>query len=454
MLYVFLCHSQDIHRTACQGKIDRLDSLLQSTDLHAQDDQGRSLLHWAVGCNQHEVFAHLVALGIDINWEDREGNTALYVAVQFDRDSLFDQLIELQADQSWIAKEGAQLLERAILDQRLSYVKKLVNLGVELEVTNAWGSTPLVIAARIGADEIATWLREQGADESKIQALTMKGPYMGQQPPGLNRAVFAPNFISIEQYEFGSVFSKDGTEFFYAVALGNKPIVRYSKLIEGVWSQPETILSHDKYGFNDPFLSPDESRLYFISKRNMEGTDAKEDHDIWYVERQSSGWSEPINAGTNINSSDNEYYISFTTDGTMYFASNVNAEGDTKQSNQDIYYAPFVDGEFQKAVRLPDEINTAAYEADVFVDPEEAYLIFCSRRAEGFGRGDMYISFKDENGSWTQATNMGNLVNTEYHELCPFVTADGKYLFYTSNQDIYWVGAEVIEQLRKEAFSE
>ena len=169
VLYVFLCHSQDIHRTACQGKIDRLDSLLQSTDLHAQDDQGRSLLHWAVGCNQHEVFAHLVALGIDINWEDREGNTALYVAVQFDRDSLFDQLIELQADQSWIAKEGAQLLERAILDQRLSYVKKLVNLGVELEVTNAWGSTPLVIAARIGADEIATWLREQGADESKIQ---------------------------------------------------------------------------------------------------------------------------------------------------------------------------------------------------------------------------------------------------------------------------------------------
>ena len=71
--------------------------------------------------------------------------------------------------------------------------------------------------------------------------------------------------------------------------------------------------------------------------------------------------------------------------------------------------------------------------------------------AEGYGRGDLYISFKTEQGQWTKALNMGLSINTQHHELCPFVTHDGNYLFYTSQQDIYWVGTEIIEELQKKA---
>lgn len=274
--------------------------------------------------------------------------------------------------------------------------------------------------------------------------------YLEQKPPSLTPAVFAPGLVSMNtESEFGSVFNKDGTAFYYGVDKNGSTEIRFSELLKDKWTKPKTILSHENYGFNDPFLSPDEKRLYFISKKALDGVGAKEDHDIWYVEKEGKGWSEPINPGTNINSNSEEYYISFTQNGTMYFSSN-KSNSEEEKGNFDIYSSKNIDGKFQKSVKLGDEINTPNYEADVFVDPEETYLIFCAQRPEGLGRGDLYISFKNEDGSWTKSMNMGEKINSKNHELCPFVSKDGKYFFYTSNQDIYWVSSKIIEDLKQE----
>ena len=107
-----------------------------------------------------------------------------------------------------------------------------------------------------------------------------------------------------------------------------------------------------------------------------------------------------------------------------------------------------VDGAFLPPVRLDAAVNTNGYEADVFVAPDASYLIFCSTREGGLGRGDLYISFKNANGGWSKAVNMGPSINTPHYEYCPFVSKDGNYLFYTSQQDIYWVSTEIIEVLR------
>ncbi len=267
--------------------------------------------------------------------------------------------------------------------------------------------------------------------------------YLKQRLPSTTPVIFAPNLISKKGvYEFGSVFNKSATEFFYGVNVNGKEEIRYSKLIGDHWSEPRTILSHEKYGYNDPFLSPDEQRLYFISQRSLDGLNKKEDYDIWYVKRLSNGWSEPMNAGTNINSESSEYYISFTNSGTMYFSSN------KLGNNFDIYASKVVNGKFQQATRLSDSINTPAYEADVFIDPDEKYIIFCATRKDGLGRGDLYISFKRKNGTWSTSINMGDRINTKGHELCPFVSKDGNYLFYTSNQDIYWVSTKIFDNYR------
>ena len=286
----------------------------------------------------------------------------------------------------------------------------------------------------------------KNADFSQSTQENLK--YLKQTPPSLTPKVFASDLISKNnEYEFGSVFNKEGTEFYYGVNVNGKEEIRYSKLIGESWSSPKVLLENSMYGYNDPFLSPDEDRLYFISRRAMDGQGKPKDYDIWYVEKEGAGWSEPINAGPNINSNNNEYYISFTKSGTLYFSSNKNA-AQNMQNDFDIYASKQIDGKFQEPIALSDSINTPNYEADVFIDPNESYIIFCAQRKDGLGQGDLYISFKKSDGSWSTSKNMGQPINSKGHELCPFVTADGKYLFYTSNQDIYWVSTKILEDYK------
>ncbi|MEL6535779.1 MAG: hypothetical protein AAFQ98_10225, partial [Bacteroidota bacterium] len=175
-------------------------------------------------------------------------------------------------------------------------------------------------------------------------ALGQSSNYLSQTPPSTTPEVFAPGLISQpDAYEFGSVFNADFTEFYYSVNVQGRSETRQLLLQDGQWTAPKVILEHPSFGHNDPFLSPDEQRLYFISPRPQDGQGPAKDYDIWYVKRQGDGWSEPINAGPHINTQGNEYYISFTETGTMYFGSN------RQDNNFDIYSSAYQDGEFQEA---------------------------------------------------------------------------------------------------------
>ncbi len=261
--------------------------------------------------------------------------------------------------------------------------------------------------------------------------------------------IFAPDFFSKNnESEFGSVFSKNGKEFYFAVDKNDNSEIRYSKLKNGKWTEPIVIMDHDEYSFNDPFLSSSENKLFYISNMPRNETDTINDYDIWYSSKINGGWSKPINAGGNINSDKNEYYISFTANDKMYFSSNKNADLN-RDHDFDIYTSVYNNGGFQEPERISSPINSRRYEADVFIAPDESYIIFCAALENGYGNGDLYISFKNKKSrEWSKPKNMGKLINSEKHELCPFVTKDGKFLFYTSNQNIYWVSTKIIGNYR------
>lgn len=279
------------------------------------------------------------------------------------------------------------------------------------------------------------------AQETKIK-------YFDQAPAGTTWSVFAPGIISLPgRVEFGSIYSKDGKEFYYAIEIAGKAEILFQTLEKSKWSAPKQLLAHHEYSYNDPFLTPDEKRLFFISNQSMDGVGAKKDYDIWFIERQGNNWSKPVNAGKAINTAKNEYYMSFTKTGAIYFSSNVNsAEG---VDDYDIYTCRYENGQFKPAQRLGPGVNTSGYEADVYVDPNETYLIYCSNRPGTFGRGDLFISYKNADGTWSQSKNLGKEVNADKTEYCPFVTPDGKFLLFTAHGDIRWVDAAIIEKLRK-----
>lgn len=271
--------------------------------------------------------------------------------------------------------------------------------------------------------------------------------YFDQVPPGTTPAVFAPGKVSLPgQFEFGATYSKNRNEFYYGVETNGKAETRLMKFENGKWVGPEKLLVHEVYSYNDPFLSPDEQRLYVISDRPKTGTGEKKDYDIWYIQRNAGKWSEPVNAGNNINTSGNEYYISFTKGGKMYFSSN--GKGNAEKKQYDIYASEFKNGQFQPAVAAGSGVNTEHYEADVFVAPDESYLVFAANRPGGLGSGDLYVSFRQPDGKWSPAKSLGNAINTDTDDFCPYVSPDGKYLFYASRGDVYWVSTEVLNKFR------
>jgi hypothetical protein len=72
----------------------------------------------------------------------------------------------------------------------------------------------------------------------------------------------------------------------------------------------------------------------------------------------------------------------------------------------------------------------------------------------GYGKDDLYVSFRLGDGSWGEPVNLGEGVNSEESENRPCMTWDGNYFFFTSNRsgdrDIYWVDATIIDRLKTE----
>ena len=279
-------------------------------------------------------------------------------------------------------------------------------------------------------------------------------PFLGQPLPDTEPEIFAPGLVSKpDAYEYGSVWSADGREFYFGVNVGERAEIRGIRWTDGGWTPEFVVVGHPAYTFGDPFLSPDEQRLYFISNRPLGGLSGPaKDFDLWYVDRRGEGWSEPIRVGGPVNSSFDEYYVSFSAEGRLYFASN-RAGGD-RSHDFDIYSAEPSGSGFARPRRVPGNANTRHYEADAFVARDESYVIYSSSRPEGLGQGDLYVSFRREDGSWAEGISLGPSVNTEGHELCPFVTADGRFFFFTSNEDIYWVDASILNRLRSSQIRE
>ena len=199
------------------------------------------------------------------------------------------------------------------------------------------------------------------------------------------------------------------------------------------WSKPEIANFSGRYTDLEPFLSPDGLRLYFASNRpvSKDSTSLK-DFDIWYVERSNPNttWSEPINAGTSVNSSFDEFYPSVTSNNNLYFT----AIKENMNGQDDIFVSTWNGTDYEQSIALSEGVNTKGAEFNAFVAPDESYILFSGwRRPDGIGSGDLYIS-KRVNGEWQTATNLGETINSKQTDYCPFVNPATGTLYFTSRR--------------------
>ncbi len=270
---------------------------------------------------------------------------------------------------------------------------------------------------------------------SQDELPVLEGAYLGQNPPGLTAKVFAPWYVATRHRDYSGSFTPDMKEFYFTrmnVDTGKWWLIRF-KYENSQWL--ESVVG-PRVG--RPILAPDGNIMHLGNK---------------YMERTENGWSEVKSLGPIFEREDwGIMRLSSSDNGTYVF--------DDYKNNDVLRISKIENGKRQPARLLGPQINSGKFTAHPFIAQDASYLIWESEKEDGFGDKDLYISFRQRDGSWGKAQNLGSTINTDGNESGAYVSPDGQYLFFNRNPapnkdgvdlegDIYWVDAQVLEELRR-----
>lgn len=183
-----------------------------------------------------------------------------------------------------------------------------------------------------------------------------------------------------------------------------------------------------------PVLALDESSLFFTSRRvrpdssnsrivDPETNEYKEDIYVSFKDEEGQ-WMKP--EILNLNSDDNDATISVSPDGQTLFVYR-DSLGDGR-----ILYSKLIGEIWSDPAKLGSDINTDNWETHATVSADGSTLFFVSDRPGGYGGRDIYRCVKLPNGEWSRALNAGPVLNTKYDEDSPFLTPDGRGMYFAS----------------------
>jgi len=238
-------------------------------------------------------------------------------------------------------------------------------------------SLPLILLSIAGLSGVS-----QAQDDMPVH----EDSYLGQTPPGQIPEVFAPGIVTTDRFEYGATFTPDLKEFYFTRATGegrNREFVAF-KNEGGQWV--ETIISR---ALGQPLISPD-GKVMHLGRR--------------YQERTEDGWSEVQELDQSFRE-ENRFIMRMSSaeNGTYYFDT-----FDETNPEFPLRYSRLVNGQREAPKALSEVINTGTQLNHPFIAPDESYLIWDAKREDGFGDSDIYISFRDKDGNWGAAINLGD----------------------------------------------
>ncbi|MEO5599981.1 MAG: OmpA family protein [Cyclobacteriaceae bacterium] len=230
-----------------------------------------------------------------------------------------------------------------------------------------------------------------------------------------------------------------------AISDANYPIIadipKLQMLASGLVIESLDKNVNSDYSELNPLLSPDGKTLYFSRKNHPQNVGGSKDReDIWFSELDSSGhWQIARNMGSNFNNPEPNFINSIqsvTPDGrtAIMLLGNKYPEKGKGKMLAGVSISSNVGGNWSKpvAITITNDYNFNE-KANYFLTNNRKTLILSVEREDSFGDRDLYVSFMQEDSVWSAPLNLGDVINTANEESAPFLAADDKTLYFSSN---------------------
>lgn len=230
--------------------------------------------------------------------------------------------------------------------------------------------------------------------------------------------------------EFNPTFTADGQTVVFTRNVGRQEDFYSSWMKNEVWQEARALQdlnTPDNEGAH--CLSKDGKTMYFTACQRSDGLGSC---DLYMTRMDGGHWSDPVNLGGQVNSRHWDSQPTLSADGRLLIFSSKRPNG---QGGADLWYTTrSVGGAWREAKSLPGSINSHGDEETPFLHADGKTLYFSSNGHPGMGMQDLFVSRLIGDSLWSEPENLGYPINTSEQEQAMTVGLDGETAYFSSNR--------------------
>ena len=255
-------------------------------------------------------------------------------------------------------------------------------------------------------------------------------------------ALVGPGTISTGLQETSAAVTPDGATLYFMRSdfAERDDTILVSHRVAGHWGAPRVASFSGRWHDSEPTLSPDGRRLYFVSNRPLRPggaplTAEMNGHrfagtNLWFVQRRPDGrWGEPIHVDGALNDGAMIYNPSVAANGDIYFSAH--------RPDSGAAYQIYVARRTAQGYAAPQRValgDVARNRMDPAIDPRQRFLVYAGNEGDSLGSADLYIAFRQPDGSWGKPLHLPGEVNSTALENAPSLGPRFGELFVSSNR--------------------
>ncbi|GHA60463.1 OmpA family protein [Pontibacter akesuensis] len=189
-----------------------------------------------------------------------------------------------------------------------------------------------------------------------------------------------------------------------------------------------------------PYTTADQRYFIYTARAS-----ARPDHDenIYISQLKGEEWQAPVSISEGINTPANEGAATISGDGkTLVFTS---CNRPDSQGDCDLYIAFRTGGEWSKPQNMGKSVNSKAWDSQPSLSADGRTLYFSSTRGGGVGREDIWVAYRNDDGSWKTPVNLGKPLNSAGRDMAPSIHVSGSTLYFVSDGHIGLGGLDIFK---------